>query len=103
MQNIKLGKLKKLIIHSVGNKNNEDGIRFSDSLTDFESLQEIIRKLMGSSFKFDELCQFYFCPESEFKSYKQIEFLVPRLNTLICNFPNKESNSTYFKRNCICH
>jgi hypothetical protein len=62
MQNIKLGKLEKLIIHSVGNKNNEDGVRFSDSLTDFERVQEIIRKLMESSFKFDELYQFYFVP-----------------------------------------
>lgn len=62
MQSIKLGKIDKLIIHSVGNKNNEDGVRFSDSLTNLENVHEIIRKLMENSFKFDELYQFHFVP-----------------------------------------
>ncbi|NML72451.1 nucleoid-associated protein [Chryseobacterium sp. RP-3-3] len=62
MQTIKLGNIEKLIIHTIGNKNNEDGVNFSDSLTDFGSVEDIIRKLVEKNFKFEELYQFYFVP-----------------------------------------
>lgn len=62
MQQINLGKLNKLIIHNIGNKNNADGVRFSDEMTDFEDVEEIINKLIVSNFKFDELYQFHFLP-----------------------------------------
>jgi len=38
MQNITLGEINKFIVHSVGNKNNGDGVRFSDILTDFDKI-----------------------------------------------------------------
>lgn len=62
MQQINLGKLNKLIIHNIGNKSNAGGVRFSDEVTDFESVEEIINKLIVSNFKFDELYQFHFLP-----------------------------------------
>lgn len=63
MQNITIGKMDKLIIHYVGNKNNEDGVRFSDSLTDFEYVEEYFNQLINNSFKSEELYQFHFLPD----------------------------------------
>ena len=34
-----LGQMDKLIIHFVGNKNNGDGVCFSDNLTNFEDIE----------------------------------------------------------------
>ena len=62
MQNTVIGKIEKLIIHFVGNKNNEDGVRFSDNLSDFKNTEEYILQLINNSFKSDELFQFYFIP-----------------------------------------
>lgn len=62
MQKINLGKLNKLIIHNIGNKGSADGVRFSDELTDFGNVEEIINKLIVSNFKFEELYQFHFLP-----------------------------------------
>ena len=58
-----LGQINKLVIHSVGNKNNGEGVRFSDSLSDFRKTEEYILYLINNSFKSDELFQFYFIPE----------------------------------------
>lgn len=55
--------MEKLIIHFVGNKNNEDGVRFSDSLTDFEYVEEYFNQLISNSFKSEELFQFHFTPD----------------------------------------
>ena len=63
MQNTALGQIDNLIIHSVGNKNNGEGVRFSDSFSDFSSTEEYILHLINNSFKSDELFQFYFIPE----------------------------------------
>jgi hypothetical protein len=65
MQNIEIGKIEKLIIHYVGNKNNGDGVRFSDSLSDFSNVESSILHLINNSFKSDELFQFYFVPNLE--------------------------------------
>ena len=62
MQNITLGEINKFIVHSIGNKNNGDGVRFSDSLTDFDKIEEHIRQLAINSFKFNELFSFFFLP-----------------------------------------
>lgn len=62
MQNIILGKLNKLIIHNIGNRSNADGVKFSDELTNFESVEDIIDRLIVGNFKFNELYQFYFLP-----------------------------------------
>jgi len=60
-----LGKMDKLIIHHVGNKNNGDGVRFSDDLTEFEDIEDYISQLINNSFKSDELYQFHFLPSLE--------------------------------------
>lgn len=65
MQNIILGEINKFIVHSIGNKNNGDGVRFSDTLTDFEKIEEYIKHLVDNSFKFEELYQFFFLPNLE--------------------------------------
>jgi hypothetical protein len=62
MQNITLGKINKFIVHSIGNKNNGDGVRFSDILTDFDKIEDHIKQLANNSFKFDELYSFFFLP-----------------------------------------
>lgn len=63
MQNITLGKMDKLIVHYVGNKNNEDGVRFSDALTDFGAVEEYFNQLINNSFKSEELYKFHFLPD----------------------------------------
>jgi len=65
MQNITLGEINKFIVHSIGNKKNGDGARFSDILTDFDKIEEHIKQLLNNSFKFEELYQFFFLPNLE--------------------------------------
>lgn len=65
MQNVTLGKMDKFIVHFVGNKNNGDGVRFSDILTEFDKIEEHIKQLTNNSFKFEELYQFFFLPNLE--------------------------------------
>lgn len=65
MQNISLGKIEKLIIHYIGNKNSGDGVRFAEELTDFSKVEERLNHLMISNFKAEELYQFYFDPNLE--------------------------------------
>jgi hypothetical protein len=60
-----IGNLDKLIIHFVGNKNNEDGVRLSDTQTDFENVEEYIKQLINNSFNTVELYRFYFQPNLE--------------------------------------
>ena len=55
-----IGEMNKFIIHFVGNKNNGDGVRFSDVLTGYEKIEEHIKQLVNNSFKSDELYQFFF-------------------------------------------
>lgn len=57
-----LGKMDKLIIHLVGNKNNGDGARFSKALTNFENIEDYLKNLISNSFKSDEFYNFYFSP-----------------------------------------
>ena len=57
--------MDKLILHFVGNKNNGDGVRFSDALTDFENIEDFFKQLIDNNFKSEELYQFYFLPNLE--------------------------------------
>lgn len=82
MQNITLGKINKFIVHSIGNKNNGDGVRFSDILTDFEKIEEHINQLANNSFKFDELYRFFFLPNLDLNPVYQFVSSI---------FKNKES------------
>jgi len=60
-----LGKVDKFIVHFIGNKNNGDGVRFSDVLTDSENINKYINQLVENSFKTEELYQFFFQPKIE--------------------------------------
>ncbi|WP_316822574.1 nucleoid-associated protein [Pedobacter gandavensis] len=62
MQNIQLGAISKLIIHNVGNKANDEGTHFADSMTDFVNIEEEVGQLIANNFKFDELFNFHFVP-----------------------------------------
>lgn len=60
-----IGKIDKFIIHQVGNKTNEDVLRFSEELTDFEHIEDHIKILIDNSFKSEEMYRFYFQPNLE--------------------------------------
>ena len=62
---MKIGNIDKLILHFIGNKNNGDGVRFSDELTDFKNIEEYIQQLIDNNFKSEEKYQFYFQPDLE--------------------------------------
>lgn len=57
--------MDRLILHFVGNKNNGDGVRFSDVLTDFENIEDFFKQLIDNNFKYEELYQFFFLPNLE--------------------------------------
>ena len=57
--------MDRLILHFVGNKNNGDGVRFSDALTDFENIEDFFKQLIDYNFKYEELYQFFFLPNLE--------------------------------------
>lgn len=60
-----IGNIEKFIIHFVGNKNNGEGVRFSDNLTDHKGIEESFKKLISNSFKSEEVYKFYFQPNLE--------------------------------------
>lgn len=60
---ITIGKMDKLIIHFAGNKNNSDGIKLSDDLTDFTEVEEYFNRLIAKNFKSEEMYRFHFEPE----------------------------------------
>src|SRR3970282_217078 len=65
MHNILLGKIDKVIIHYIGNKNSGDGVRFAEELTDFNKVEDRLSHLLASNFKAEELFHFYFDPNLE--------------------------------------
>lgn len=65
MQNILIGKINKFIVHFIGNKNNGDGVRFSEELTPFKNIEEHLSRLLNSNLKTEELYQFHFLPNIE--------------------------------------
>ncbi|WP_376777332.1 nucleoid-associated protein [Flavobacterium covae] len=84
MQDFTIGKIDKLIIHFIGNKNNGDGVRLSDELTDFENIEEQIKGLMSSNLKTEELYHFFFLPKLELNPmYLFIKEIFDNQNTFI--------------------
>jgi len=59
------GKMDRLIVHFVGNKNNGDGTRFSTAETNFEKIEEHFSSLINNSFNLVELYSFHFLPKVE--------------------------------------
>ena len=52
-------------MHFIGNKNNGDGVRFSDELLDYKNVEQYVKQLIDNSFKSEEMYQFYFHPNIE--------------------------------------
>ncbi len=59
---MELGNLNKSILHFIGNKKNGDGIKFSNSITEFNKVDEYVLELINKNFKFEELHHFIFEP-----------------------------------------
>jgi len=60
-----IGSIENLIIHFIGNKNNGEGVHFSDKTTEFGNIEVYIKQLFDNGFKSEELFQFYFQPKLE--------------------------------------
>jgi hypothetical protein len=58
--NVALEKIEKLIIHTVGNKSYEEGVKFSQEETNFDNSESNVLKLIQNVFKFDSLYEFCF-------------------------------------------
>lgn len=54
--------MDRLIVHQIGNKNNDEGFIFSKNTIDFEELQDPFLLLIRSSFNLEELYRFHFEP-----------------------------------------
>ena len=65
MNNLKFGNLDKLIVHFIGNKSKDEGVKFSNILTPSEYIESYIMNLATDSFKQKELYNFYFVPNIE--------------------------------------
>ena len=59
---VSINKIHKLVIHQVGNKLNEDGVKFSNMETFFRNAEEDILKLVNANITFNELYGLYFTP-----------------------------------------
>lgn len=55
-----LGIIKAAVVQRVGNKSNDDGVAFSDSLCQMDGVEEHLLNLINASFKFDDWKQFYY-------------------------------------------
>ena len=56
----KIGNIKAAVVQRVGNKSNDDGVSFSDSLCQMDGVEQHLLKLINASFKFDDWKQFYY-------------------------------------------
>lgn len=84
MREFTLGKIDKLIIHFIGNKNNGDGVRFSEELTHLENIEQQVKGLININFKTEELYHFFFLPTLELNPmYQFIKGIFEDRNTFI--------------------
>ena len=61
----KIGTIKAAVVLRVGNKSNEDGVSFSDSLCQLDGVEEYLLGVINASFKFDDWRQFYYIDDLE--------------------------------------
>lgn len=61
----KIGNIKAAVVQRVGNKSNEDGVAFSDSLCQVGGVEEYLLSVIKASFKFDDWKQFYYIDDLE--------------------------------------
>lgn len=72
MENIKFGRLSHFIVHSIGNKNRGDGVKFSEKESAYTDIEEYIVQLLSDGFTNEELYQFYFDPNLELNPVYQM-------------------------------
>ncbi|PID88023.1 MAG: hypothetical protein CSB06_02865 [Bacteroidia bacterium] len=81
---MKLGKLDKSILHFIGNKTIGDGVKLSNSMTEFNKVDEYISELIIKNFKFDELHHFTFKPSLDLNpTFQFIKSIFENSNTFI--------------------
>jgi hypothetical protein len=56
----KIGSIKRMIVHSVGNKEREEGVSFSKKELDFKEIQGDVEGLLEKSFNSSDLYKFFF-------------------------------------------
>lgn len=61
----KIGNIKAAVVQRVGNKSNDDGVSFSDSLCQMNGVELYLLKLINASFRFDDWKQFYYIDDLE--------------------------------------
>lgn len=84
MESIKFGELNHFIVHSIGNKNNGDGVKFSEKESSYRDIEEYIIQLLLDGFKDDEIYQFYFDPKLDLNPvYQMVSSIFCDSNTFI--------------------
>ena len=61
----RIGIIKAAVVQRVGNKSNDDGVAFSDSLCQMDGVEEHFLNLINASFKFTDWKQFYYIDDLE--------------------------------------
>lgn len=85
----KIGNIKAAVVQRVGNKSNDDGVAFSDSLCQMEGVEEHLLSLINASFKFDDWKQFYYIDGLEMNpAYRFVTKIFDDENSLV-----KQSNN----------
>lgn len=56
----KIGKIARMIVHTVGNKDRGEGVSFSKKELDFKDIKSEVESLIEKSFNISDLYQFYF-------------------------------------------
>lgn len=62
VENIKLGNLKHFIVHSIGNKCNGNGVKFSEKESTYYEIEDYIIGIFSNNLKYESVFQFYFEP-----------------------------------------
>ena len=86
---VSIGNIKAAVVQRVGNKSNDDGVAFSDSLCQMEGVEEHLLSLINASFKFDDWKQFYYIDDLELNpAYRFVTKIFEDENNLV-----KQSNN----------
>lgn len=84
-----IGNIKAAVVQRVGNKSNDDGVAFSDSLCQMEGVEEHLLSLINASFKFNDWKQFYYIDGLEMNpAYRFVTKIFDDENSLV-----KQSNN----------
>ena len=79
-----IGNIKAAVVQRVGNKSNDDGVAFSDSLCQMDGVEEHLLTLINASFRFDDWKQFYYIDELEMNpTYRFVSKIFDDENCLV--------------------